>query len=164
MSVTTGSALGAQEAVRARAAAADVQRAELAARLRRTAVRLSRRLRRHAASGLSPSLESALAAVGRCGPLAPSELAALEDVRRPSATRMIGALECRGLVERSPDPDDGRSHRVAATPAGRALLADARSRRDAYLGRALARLAPQELAALDRALGLIERVLAEPGR
>jgi DNA-binding MarR family transcriptional regulator len=136
---------------------------ELAARLRRAVVRLSRQLRRHAPSGLSPSLDSALGAIARRGPLTPSELAAIEDVRRPTATRLIGGLECRGLVERSADPADGRSHRVAATDAGRALLAHARQRRNAYLGNALKALEAEELAALDRALVLLER-LVEEGR
>ena len=136
---------------------------ELAVRLRRAVVRLSRQLRRHAPSGLSPSLDSALGAIARRGPLTPSELAAIEDVRRPTATRLIGGLECRGLVERSADPTDGRSHRVATTDAGRALLAQARSRRNAYLGHALGALDAGELAALDCALGLLER-LVEQGR
>ncbi|HEX2703355.1 MAG TPA: MarR family transcriptional regulator [Solirubrobacteraceae bacterium] len=135
--------------------------AELAARLRRTVVRLSRRLRRHAASGLSPSLESALGLIGRRGPLTPSELAEVEDVKRPTATRLIAILERRGLVERAADPRDGRSHRVAVTDAGRSLLATSRTRRDAYLGRALSALDRDELAALDRALGLLERLVEE---
>ena len=101
--------------------------------------------------------------IGRRGPLSPSELAELEDVRRPTATRLIGALEFRGLVERSADPADGRSHRVAATGAGRILLAQARSRRNAYLCQALGALADDELAAIDHAVGLLER-LVEQGR
>jgi DNA-binding MarR family transcriptional regulator len=134
---------------------------ELATRLRRTTVRLSRRLRRHAASGLSPSLESALGLIGRHGPLTPSELARSEDVKRPTATRLIAILERRGLVERAADPCDRRSHRVAVTEQGRALLAESRSRRNAYLGRALSALEPDELAVLDRALQLLERLVAE---
>jgi DNA-binding MarR family transcriptional regulator len=134
---------------------------ELAVRLRRTVVRLSRRLRRHAASGLSPSLESALSLIGRRGPLTPSELAEIEDVKRPTATRLIAILERRKLVERAADPCDGRSHRVAVTQAGRALLAASRTRRDAYLGHALSALEPDELAALDRALGLLERLVED---
>jgi DNA-binding MarR family transcriptional regulator len=136
---------------------------DLAVRLRRTVLRLSRRLRRHAASGLSPSLESARGVIGRRGPLTPSELAEIEDVKRPTATRLIAILERRSLVERAADPCDGRSHRVAVTHAGRALLAESRTRRDAYLGRALSALALDELAALDRALGLLERLVEESG-
>jgi anti-sigma factor ChrR (cupin superfamily) len=50
---------------------------------------------------------------------------------------------------------------VAVTRAGRALLAESRTRRDAYLGRALSALQPDELAALDRALALLERLVEE---
>jgi len=136
---------------------------ELAARLRRTVVRLSRQLRRHSASGLSPSLDSALGVIGRRGPLSPSELAEIEDVRRPTATRLIAILERRGRVDRTADQADRRSHRVAVTEAGRALLIESRTRRNAYLGQALVALDADELAALDRGLALLER-LVESGR
>jgi DNA-binding MarR family transcriptional regulator len=136
---------------------------ELAARLRLSVVRLSRRLRRHAASGLSPSLVSALGVVGRRGPLTPSELAEIEDVKRPTATRFIAILERRGLVDREPDRRDGRSYRVSLTTQGSVLLAQSRTRQGAYLARALSALDPTELDALDRALGLLER-LVEAGR
>lgn len=134
---------------------------ELAARLRLAVVRLSRQLRRHAASGLSPSLVSALGVVGRRGPLTPSELADIEDVRRPTATRFIAILERRGLLDREPDSRDGRSYRVALTTRGAALLAESRTRQGAYLARALSALDPAELAALDRALGLLERLVKD---
>jgi DNA-binding MarR family transcriptional regulator len=132
---------------------------ELAARLRSNVVRLSRRLRRHAAGGLSPSLISALAVVARRGPLTPSELADIEDVRRPTATRFVAILEHRGLVERDPDPLDGRSYRVEATARGRALLAESRIRQGAYLARALTTLDAADLATLDSALEVLERLL-----
>ena len=134
---------------------------ELPARLRRVTMRLSRRLRREAGSGLPPALDSALAVVGRRGPLSPSELARIEDVRRPTATRLVAILEFRGLVKRAPDPCDGRSYRVAVTDKGRALLHESRTRRDAYLARALAALDPPDRATLTDALALLERITAE---
>ncbi len=79
-------------------------REELPARLRRVTMRLSRRLRREAGSGLPPALHSALTTIGRRGPITPSELAQLEGVRRPTATRLLAILEDRGLVARTPDP------------------------------------------------------------
>ena len=132
---------------------------ELAVRLRRSVVRLSRRLRRHEASGLSLSLVSALAVVGRRGPLTPSELADIEDVRRPTATRLIAILERRGFVDRTVDLDDRRSYRVAATTRGKALLAESRMRRDAYLAHALSTCSDDDLLLLDRALALLERLV-----
>lgn len=134
---------------------------ELPARLRRVTMRLSRRLRREAGSGLPPALDSALALIGRRGPLSPSELARIEEVRRPTATRLVAILEGRGLVERAPDPCDRRSYRVAVTDQGRKLLRESRTRRDAYLARRLAALDPADRAALDGALALLERVIAE---
>lgn len=132
---------------------------ELAARLRLTVVRLSRQLRRHDASGLSPALVSALGVVGRRGPLTPSELADVEDVKRPTATRFVAILEHHGLVDREPDPRDGRSYRVAATARGRELLDENRTRRNAYLARGLAALEPAELESVDRALIVLERLV-----
>ncbi len=136
-------------------------REELPARVRRVTMRLSRRLRREAGSGLPPALDSALTTIGRRGPISPSELAQLEGVRRPTATRLLAILEYRGLVVRTPDPRDRRSCRVAVTEPGRALLRESRTRRDAYLARRLASFEPAERATLDRALALLERFIAE---
>jgi DNA-binding MarR family transcriptional regulator len=136
-------------------------REELPARLRRVTMRLSRRLRREAGSGLPPALDSALTTIGRRGPISPSELAQLEGVRRPTATRLLAILEDRGLVARTPDPCDRRSCRVAVTEPGRALLRDSRTRRDAYIARRLASFEPDDRAMLDRALALLERMIPE---
>jgi DNA-binding MarR family transcriptional regulator len=140
-------------------AAAPRTETELAARLRRAVVRLSRQLRRQADSGLSPSLVSALGVAARRGPLTPSALADIEGVRRPTATRVIARLERQGLLSREADPADGRSCRVAVTARGQALLDENRSRQGAFLARTLSELGPGELATLDRALDVIERLL-----
>jgi DNA-binding MarR family transcriptional regulator len=134
---------------------------ELAARMRVALVRMERRLRQHADTGLSPSLTSALVAVSRHGPLTPSELADRERVKRPTATRNIACLERARLVTRQPDPEDGRSYRVAITARGTALLEEARRRKTAYLARALQRLDGGELETLERAAELLERLLEE---
>jgi DNA-binding MarR family transcriptional regulator len=138
--------------------------AELAARLRVVLVRTSRRLRQQADTGLSPSLTAALVAIARRGPLTPSELADLERVKRPTATRFISCLDRAGLVSRDPDPEDGRSYRVAVTPPGARLLAAATGRKNAYLARGLESLDADELATLDRAAALLERLLEEEQR
>ncbi len=138
--------------------------AELAARLRVVLVRTSRRLRQQADTGLSPSLTAALVAIARRGPLTPSELADVERVKRPTATRFISCLERAGLVTRDPDPDDGRSYRVGITPRGAGLLAAAAGRKNAYLARGLETLDADELATLDRAAALLERLLDEEQR
>lgn len=136
---------------------------DLAARLRLAIVRTSRRLRQEAGSDLSPSQASALATVERRGPLTPSELADCERVKRPTATRVIARLAERGLVERAGDPRDGRSALVTITPAGGALLRRLRSRKNAYLASRLRDLEPEDLAALERAADVLERLLEEEG-
>lgn len=134
---------------------------ELAARLRVVLTRTARRLRQEADSGLSPSLTSALVAIGRHGPLTPSELAEQERVKRPTATRMIARLEEQELVTRSPDAADKRSHTVAITPAGTELLAVARLRKTVYLGQWLEALGEGDLATLEAAASLFEQLLDE---
>jgi DNA-binding MarR family transcriptional regulator len=135
---------------------------DLAHRLRPVVTRLARRMRQFGAE-LSPTQGAALATIDCHGPLTPSELAARERIQRPTATRVLARLEESGLVERTPDPSDRRSSLVSATPGGRALLAAIRDRKDLYLAQQLDRLSPEDLAALDRAAGILERMLEEDG-
>jgi DNA-binding MarR family transcriptional regulator len=135
--------------------------ADLAVRLRLAIARTARRLRQQAGEELSPSQIAALATIDRHGPLTPSELATRERIKRPTATRVIARLEESGLVDRTRDPEDGRSSLVALAPAGRELLERVRTRKDAYLSRRLRELTPDERATLDRAAGILERLLEE---
>jgi DNA-binding MarR family transcriptional regulator len=80
-----------------------------------------------------------------------------------TATRVLARLEEAGLVTRTPDPDDRRSSLVSSTDAGKALLGAVRDRRDLYLAQRLDRLSPEDLAALDRAAEILERMLEEDG-
>jgi DNA-binding MarR family transcriptional regulator len=133
--------------------------AEVAARLRLAIARTARRLRQEAGGELSPSLAAALATVDRHGPLTPSELAERERVQRPTATRILSRLAEAGLVDRTSDPSDGRVSLVSATPRGQALLRRLRVRKNAYLARRLSDLDPEDVATLDRAAEVLERVL-----
>ena len=142
---------------------------EIAARLRLAIVRTARRLRQEAlgAEGgrsLSPTLTAALATIENHGPLTPSELAERERVKRPTATRTVAALEQAGLVARTADPADGRVSLVSATGEGRSLLKRLRGRKNAYLARRLRNLPADELATLERAAGILERMLDERPR
>src|SRR5215213_2943130 len=130
---------------------------DVAAPLRLAITRMARRLRQEADPGLTPSQLAALANIERHGPLSPSELAEIERISRPSATRILRGLVDSGLVERRSDPEDGRSALVEIEPAGRELLTRIRSRKNAYLSRRLARLEADELETLDRAAGILER-------
>jgi len=130
----------------------------LAVRLRLAIMRTSRRMRQEAGGELSPSLAAALATVERHAPITPSELAARERIQRPTATRLLARLEDAGLVERTPDPTDGRSSLVAPTPDAVAMMAEVRTRKAAYLARRLETLNAEELATLERAADLLERM------
>src|SRR3954451_16418908 len=132
----------------------------VAAHLRVVLARTARRLRQEAGTDLSPSQTSALAAVERHGPLTPSELAVCERIQRPTATRVLARLGEAGLVERAADPMDRRSSLVSVTAEGRALLEHLRTRKDAFLAQRLDTLEPDELAVLERAADILERVLA----
>jgi DNA-binding MarR family transcriptional regulator len=137
--------------------------AEIAARLRLAVVRTARRLRQDAnraeGASLSPTLTVALATVEHHGPLTPSELAERERVQRPTATRIVASLVELGLVTRTPDPSDGRGFLVAPTAEGRALLRRLRGRKNAYLAKRMRDLDPDEVATLERAAEILERLL-----
>jgi DNA-binding MarR family transcriptional regulator len=132
---------------------------ELAGRLRQAIARSARRLRQESGTDLSPSLTAALATIERHGALTPSELAERERVRRPTVTRFVCRLEELGLVTRAADPADRRSALITITPAGRALLAAVRTRKDAFLSERLESLHAEDRATLARAAALLEGML-----
>jgi DNA-binding MarR family transcriptional regulator len=148
-----------QAPARARSAA----QGALADRLHSAAIRLLRRLRAEdAASGVSAPRLSALSVLVFGGPHTIGELAAAEQVRPPTISRLVRDLERDGLVERAGDPDDARVQRVRASAAGRALLAAGRARRVERLAASVAELTAEERAALAAALPLLERLAAAP--
>jgi DNA-binding MarR family transcriptional regulator len=139
---------------------------ESAARLRLAIVRTARLLRQEAAGAggteLSPTAAAFLATVERHGPLTPSELAEIERVKRPTATRTLRLLTDAGLVDRAPDPTDGRSALVSVTAAGRERLRRLRGRKNAYLARRMRDLTPEDVEALERAAAVLEGMLESP--
>jgi DNA-binding MarR family transcriptional regulator len=139
----------------------DIPLSERAAHLRTAIVRTARRLRQEAAaetSGLTPTSVAALATIERHGPLTPSEIAAIERVKRPTITRTLGCLEREGLIDRAPDPADGRSALVSVNAAGRERLRRVRSRKNAYLAKRMRDLSPEEVETLERAAEILERM------
>jgi DNA-binding MarR family transcriptional regulator len=124
---------------------------------------MARRLRQEAGTDLGPSQIAALATIERHGPLAPSEVAQRERIKRPSATRVLSRLLEAGLVARLPDPSDGRAAIVSVTPEGRALLKRLRQRKTAYLATRLRELPAEDVETLARAADVLERLLEEEG-
>ena len=137
---------------------------ELVVQLRLAVMRLARRLRQQTEGEITASQLSALASLNRLGPLTLGALAAVERVRPPTMTRIVGHLESAGLVVRRPAPGDRRSAQVELSPAGRELLDRSRTRKDAYLAERLATLTPAEVAVLRQAAAALERLLEADDR
>jgi DNA-binding MarR family transcriptional regulator len=133
--------------------------AELAARLRLAVMRLARRLRQQADGDVTPSQISALASVDRLGPLTLGELSAVERVQPPTMTRIVSGLEEQGLATREVDVTDRRVARVHLTVAGRRLLEQSRTRKNAFLASRIRTLAADDRDVLARAAEILERLL-----
>lgn len=131
---------------------------ELASRLRLGVTRLARKLRQAGEPGVTPALLSALSAIDRGRPMTIGELCAVEQVQPPTMTRMVAVLVAAGLVAREPDLADRRVAWVSVTPEGAKLLQRSRGRKDAYLAKRMRSLAPRELAVLEEAAGILERL------
>src|SRR4051812_26040386 len=132
---------------------------ELAPRLRWAITRMARRLRQEAGTDLGPSQVAALATIERHGPLSPSELAQLERIKRPTATRILHHLDEAGRGGRGKDPEDGRGAILSITAAGRTHLRRLRARKTAYLATRLDNLDVEDRRTLERAAELLEGML-----
>jgi DNA-binding MarR family transcriptional regulator len=124
-------------------------------------IHLLRKLRREDAnSGLNAPRLSALSVIVFAGPVTLGDLAAAEQVRPPTMTRIVDALAEQGLVSRSKDAKDGRSTHITATQAGRKLLIEGRERRVRALSKQIAALGPKDQATLRKAVEILKRVIA----
>jgi DNA-binding MarR family transcriptional regulator len=136
--------------------------AELASALRLSLLRAARRLRsQRVNTAVTLSQLSALATVGKCGPLSAGEIAAIERVQPPSMTKILASLEHSGWVERSSQPEDRRQSIIAITPAGRELLADETRARDQWLAKRLVDFSAEDLRKLSEAVDVLDRLGSE---
>ena len=122
--------------------------------------RLRRRMKEsYDTEGLTPSQTSALSRLSKDGPKSASDLAAEERVRPQSMAATLSVLDERGLIQRRPDPDDGRRQLLSLSTAGRDLLDDKRRASEEWLARALQdRCTEPERQTLIEALALLERL------
>lgn len=134
--------------------------AEDVAALQDVSLRLTRKLRKRSQTDLSMSQISALSTIQRHGPLRVGELARREQISKSSVTRLVARLEGTGYLERTVDPDDGRSFMVAITAHGHELLAAARQRANEFLALQVGRLSEDDRRSIMAALPSLERLIA----
>src|SRR5271154_6656864 len=134
--------------------------AEIADKLHSAAIHLLRKLRREdEGSGLNAPRLSALSVIVFGGPLTLGDLAAAEQVRPPTMTRIVNALEDQGLVIKKQNANDGRSTLLIATPAGKKLLMAGRERRVRALAKQIAALNHEQRSALQEAAEILKEVV-----
>jgi DNA-binding MarR family transcriptional regulator len=132
----------------------------LADKLHSSAIHLLRQLRKEDdATGLSAPRLSALSVVVFGGPLTLGQLAAAEQVKPPTMTRIVTGLEKDGLVQRIGDPRDRRLTRIKATTKGQKVLAAGRARRVEKLAAAVRVLRGSQLAELTRGVHLFQEII-----
>lgn len=132
----------------------------LASGLHTAAIRLLRAVRREdPESGLSAPRLSALSVLVHAGPLSLAELAAAEEVKPPTMSRLVEGLVREGLATREPVAGNRRRLRIAATDEGRRRLEAGRRRRVRALAGRLERLADSEQRALARSVEILDRLV-----
>ena len=132
----------------------------VADQLHSAAIHLLRRVRRQdIATGEGPARLSALSVLVFGGPKTLKELAAAEQVKAPTMSRIVSGLKRSRLVAIARDPEDARRMRITATEKGSRLLQKGREMRIADLASQLERLTPAELSHLGQAVEILHRLL-----
>jgi DNA-binding MarR family transcriptional regulator len=134
---------------------------ELVVRLRAVLARLTRLLNdTSTGEGLTPTQYSVLVLVRNKGPLGLTELAELEGLNPTMLSRVVKALDERGLVRRMPDPVDARAARLAATAEGENVHDRVRAERTKVVADCIDRLPPETAEMLAASVPTLE-ALAE---
>jgi DNA-binding MarR family transcriptional regulator len=133
---------------------------DLADRLHSAAIHLLRLVRvQDAATGVAPARLSALSVIVFGGPVSLNDLARAEQVRPPTMSRIVDALEAEGLARRRTNQQDRRAVLIEATARGAAILKQGRKRRVRFLAAHLRRLSRAELKQIESAVAAIQKAL-----
>lgn len=134
----------------------------IADQLHSAAIHLLRKLRKEdEGTGLNAPRLSALSVIVFGGPITLGDLAAAEQVRPPTMTRIVNALEEQGLVLKKRNTKDGRSTLLSATPTGKKLLMEGRARRVRALAKQVASLSPAQRSVLEQAVKMLQQVVCD---
>jgi DNA-binding MarR family transcriptional regulator len=112
-------------------------------------------------NGLSLARSKVLQILDREGSLRQTSLAQELGLAQRSVTQAVESLARDGLVERSPDPDDGRAKLVTMTSEGAAALAASTDAGELMLQRIFGSLSQKQLAQLDKLLGVVDSAAVE---
>jgi len=126
--------------------------------LRVALVRITRGLRLHANSEMTPSQTSALARIEQVEAVRLGILASLEGVSSASMSKIVDALEALGYVERVADPSDGRASEIRVSPQGHDHIYALRAANTQMLEQVIATLSPDDVDVLRRCVPVLERV------
>jgi DNA-binding MarR family transcriptional regulator len=133
---------------------------EIADQLHSAAIHLLRKLRKEdEGSGLNAPRLSALSVIVFGGPITLGDLAAAEQVRPPTMTRIVNALEEQGLVLKKQNTNDGRSTLLSSTPSGKKLLMEGRARRVSALAKQIVALNRDQRDVLQKATEILKEVI-----
>jgi DNA-binding MarR family transcriptional regulator len=128
--------------------------------LHSAAIHLLRRVRKQdVATGEGPARLSALSVLVFGGAKTLGELAAAEQVKPPTMSRIVAGLNRSRLVTITADPHDARRMRIRATAKGTRLLQKGRQLRIVDLASHLDQLAPEDLAKLAKAVEILQKLL-----
>lgn len=136
--------------------ALEAEFAELFARVRRTYLDGAERI----APGLSPGAYKLFGVIARRGPVTPSDLAERTLSDRSQVSRLVRELESHELIERTPDPRDGRSFLLSATAHGADRLHEARRRDATRTMQALSQWKIDDIHQLTHLLGALSQAMS----
>jgi DNA-binding MarR family transcriptional regulator len=140
-------------------------RLEVADRLHSAAIHLLRHARKQdVLARQGPARLSALSVLVFGGPMALGQLAAVEQVKAPTMSRIVAGLKRSRLAEIETDSKDARRIRVTATAKGKRLLQQAKARRVQLVAEMLGGLREPEMETLLRAADLMERAVGQASK
>ncbi|WP_037578140.1 MarR family winged helix-turn-helix transcriptional regulator [Phaeacidiphilus oryzae] len=122
--------------------------------------RLRRRLQEvYDVSDFTPSQTSVLSRLSKDGPASASDLAAAERVRPQSIAATLAVLGERGMIQRRPDPNDGRRQVISLSENAHEHIRSGRAARNEWLSRQLEdRYTEEERQKILEVLALLERL------
>ena len=133
---------------------------EIADRLRPVLLQINRELRKETRdAGVSPEQVGLLVAIKYTPGIGVRDLAAKERVSPPAMSNHVDRLERLGLVARTPSDTDRRRVGLTLTEEGHRVLRKVRSRRTAWLSKRLEELTPEQLTAIEAAIGPLSELI-----